>query len=110
DPVAVISYGFWQRRFGGDPSIIGKTIVANEHSLTVLGVTPPSFYGVYLSNAPDVWVPLMMTPVLNPLPPTRLSSRRHQWLSLMARRKNGISIERAQASLSVLYSQIRQSE
>jgi putative ABC transport system permease protein len=109
-PVAVISYAFWQRRFGGDPSIIGKTIVANEHSLIVLGVTPPGFYGLYLSSAPDVWVPLMMTPVFNPLPPTRLNSRRHQWLSLMARRKDGISIERAQASLSVLYSQIRQSE
>ena len=109
-PVAVISYAFWQRRFGGDPSIIGKSIVANEHSLTVLGVTPPSFYGLYLSSAPDVWVPLMMTPVFNPLPPTRLTSRRHQWLSLMARRKDGVSIERAQASLSVLYSQIRESE
>jgi predicted permease len=109
-PVAVISYGFWQRRFGGDPSIIGKTIVANEHPLTVLGVTAPGFYGVYLSSAPDVWVPLMMTPVFNPLPPTRLVSRRHQWLTLMARRKDGISIERAQASLSVLYSQIRESE
>jgi len=109
-PVAVISYAFWQRRFGGDPSIIGKTMLANEHSLTVLGVTPPGFYGLHLASAPDVWVPLMMTPVFNPLPPTRLASRRHQWLSLMARRKDGISIERAQASLSLLYSQIRESE
>jgi predicted permease len=109
-PVAVISYAFWQRRFGGDPSIIGKTILANDHPLTVLGVTPPGFYGLYLAGAPDVWVPLMMTPVFNPLPPTRLNSRRHQWLSLMARRKDGISIERAQASLAVLYHQVRQSE
>ncbi|HYW69733.1 MAG TPA: ABC transporter permease [Pyrinomonadaceae bacterium] len=109
-PVAVISYGFWQKRFGGDPSIIGKTVLANEHPLTVLGVTPPGFYGLYLSGSPDVWVPLMMTPVFNPLPPTRLTSRRHQWLSLMARRKEGISIERAQASLAVLYHQIREGE
>ncbi len=109
-PVAVISYGFWQKRFGGDPSIIGKTILANEQTLTVLGVTPPNFYGVYLSSAPDVWVPIMMTPVFNPVPPTRLNSRRHQWLTLMARRKDGISIERAQASLAVLYHQIRESE
>src|ERR1041385_2462744 len=109
-PVAVISYGFWQKRFGGDPSIVGKTILANEHQLTVLGVTPPSFYGLHLASAPDVWVPLMMTPVFNPLPQTRLNSRRHQWLSLMARRKDGVSIERAQASLQVLYHQIRESE
>ena len=107
-PVAVISYGFWERRFGKDSSIIGKTILANEHPLTVLGVTPPEFYGVYLSSAPDVWVPLMMTPVFNPLPPTRLVRRTHQWLTVMARRKDGVSLERAQASLSVLYHQIRE--
>ncbi len=109
-PVAVISYGFWQKRFGGDQSIIGKTILANEHPLTVLGVTPPNFYGVYLEGAPDVWVPIMMTPVFNPLPPTRLVRRSHQWLSVLARRKDGVSPEQAQASLSVLYQQIRQAD
>src|SRR3954454_16573960 len=51
-PVAVLSYGFWERRFGKDQSIIGKTILANERPLTVIGVTPPNFYGVYLSSAP----------------------------------------------------------
>jgi predicted permease len=109
-PVAVISYRFWERRFGKDISIVGKTILANEFPLTVIGVTPPGFYGVYLSSSPDVWVPLMMTPVFNPLPPTRLQSRRHQWLTVMARRKDGISQEQAQASLAVLYHQIRESE
>jgi len=109
-PVAVISYSFWERRFGKDSSIIGKTILANEHPLTVLGVTPPGFYGVYLSSSPDVWVPLMMTPVFNPLPPTRLVSRTHQWLTVMARRKDGVSMEQAQASLGVLYHQIREAD
>ena len=109
-PIAVISYGFWERRFGKDPSIIGKTILANERALTVIGVAPPSFYGVYLANAPDIWVPMMMTPVFNPLPPTRLSSRRHQWLTVMARRKDGVSMDQARASLSVLYSQVRASD
>jgi len=109
-PIAVISYGFWERRFGKDPSIIGKTILANERALTVIGVAPPGFYAVYLSNAPDVWIPMMMTPVFNPLPPTRLSSRRHQWLTVMARRKDGVSMDQARASLSVLYSQIRASD
>jgi predicted permease len=109
-PVAVISYGFWDRRFGKDQSIIGKTILANEHPLTVIGVTPPNFYGVYLSSAPDVWVPLMMTPVFNPLPPTRLNSRSHQWLTVMARRKDGVSLPQARASLAVLYHQIREND
>jgi predicted permease len=109
-PVAVISYRFWERRFGKDPSIVGKTILANEYPLTVIGVTPPGFYGVYLSSTPDVWVPLMMTPVFNPLPPTRLQRRSHQWLTLMARRKDGVSPEQAQASLSLLYKNIRASD
>ena len=109
-PVAVLSYKFWESRFNKDPNLIGKTILVNEQPVTVLGVTPPGFYGVDLSNNPDVRVPLMMTPVFNPLPLTRLQSRRHQWLSVMARRKADVSPEQAQASLSVTYQQIRESE
>jgi predicted permease len=109
-PVAVLSYTFWESRFNKDPNLIGKTILINEQPVTVLGVTPPGFYGVDLSNNPDVRVPLMMTPVFNPLPPTRLQSRRHQWLSVMARRKAEVTPEQMQASLSVTYQQIRQSE
>jgi MacB-like periplasmic core domain len=109
-PVAVLSYAFWERRFNKDPDLIGKTILVNEHPVIVLGVTPPNFFGVELSNNPDVRVPLMMTPVFNPLPPTRLQSRRHQWLSVMARRKPEVTPEQAQASLGLLYQQIRESE
>lgn len=109
-PVAVLSYAFWERRFGKDASLIGKTILVNEQPVTVLGVTPPGFYGVDLSSNPDLRVPLMMTPVFNPLPPTRLKSRRHQWLSVMARRKPDVSVAEAQASVNVLYQQIRQGE
>src|SRR5829696_2201960 len=108
--VAVLSYAFWERRFHKDQNLIGKTILVNEQPLTVLGVTPPGFFGVNLSNNPDVRVPLMMTPVFNPLPPTRLESRRLQWLSVMARRKADVTAEQAQASLSLLYQQIREYE
>ena len=109
-PVVVLSYQFWESRFNKDPNLIGKTILINNHALTVLGVAPPGFYGMDLSNNPDVRVPLMMTPVFNPLPPTRLTSRRHQWLSVMARRKPDISPEQAEASLTVLYQQVRELE
>jgi predicted permease len=109
-PVAVLSYRFWESRFNKDPNLIGKTILVNEHPVTVLGVTPPGFFGVNLSNNPDVRVPLMMTTVFNPLQATRLQSRRHQWLSVMARRKPDVTPEQAQASLNVLYQQIRELE
>ncbi|HET9479320.1 MAG TPA: ABC transporter permease, partial [Pyrinomonadaceae bacterium] len=109
-PVAVLSYAYWESRFGKDPNLIGKTILVNAHPLTVIGVTPPGFYGVNLQDHPDVRVPMMMTPVFNPLPPTRLQSWRHHWLSLMARRKTAVSSEQAEASLNVLYRQIREAE
>ncbi len=108
-PVTVLSYRFWESRFNKDPNLIGKTILINEHPMTVLGVAPPGFYGVDLTNNPDVRVPLMMTPVFNPQP-TKLQNRRNQWLSVMARRKADLSPEQAQASLSVTYQQIRQYE
>jgi predicted permease len=109
-PVAVLSYSYWESRFGKDPGLIGKTILVNEHTLTVIGVTPPGFYGINLSDNPDVRVTMMMTPVFNPLPPTRLQSRRHQWLTIMARRKAEVNQQQAQASMDVLYRQIRESE
>jgi predicted permease len=109
-PVAVLSYAFWDRRFGKDPGVVGKTILVNENPIIVIGVSPPGFYGTDLSSNADVRVPLMMTPVFNPVPKTRLQSRRHQWLTLLARRKNGVTPAQAQASLAVLYQQIRAGE
>lgn len=109
-PVAVVSYDFWDRRFGKDPNLIGKTILVNEYPLTVIGVTPPGFYGVNLSNNPDVRVPMMMTTVFNPRPADRLNRWRLQWLTLMARRKDGVNAEQAQASLAVLYHQLLEAE
>ena len=109
-PVAVLSYAFWERRFGKDPNLIGKTILVNEQPLTVVGVTPPGFYGVDLSHSADVRVPLMMTPVFNPLPPDRLNRWQLQWLTLMARRKGDVTLEQAQASLNVLFRQLREVE
>jgi predicted permease len=109
-PVAVLSYGFWERRFGKDTSVVGKTILVNENPLTVIGVSPPGFYGIELSSNADVRVPLMMTPVVNPIPKTRLQSRRIYWLTLMARRKDDVTPAQAESSLQVLYQQIREGE
>jgi predicted permease len=109
-PVAVLSYGFWERRFGKDQAVVGKTILVNETPLTVIGVSPPGFYGIELASNADVRVPLMMTLVFNPLPKTRLQSRRHQWLTVMARRKDGVTLAQAESRLEVVYQQIRAGE
>jgi len=105
-PVAVFSYGFWQRRFGADPSIVGQSILLNEHPITVIGVAAPDFYGTNLYSNPDVRVPLTMSPVLRTGPWEKLENRSHMWLDVMARRKPGVTTVQAQSSLEVLYHQI----
>jgi MacB-like periplasmic core domain len=55
-PVLVISYNYWQRRFTRDPAIVGKSVVVNGHPYTIIGVTPPDFFGVTVGESPDIWV------------------------------------------------------
>src|SRR5215468_11349944 len=57
-PIAVISHGFWRRRFASDPAVVGKTITLDDTLCTIIGVTPPEFFGVEVGSATDVWLPL----------------------------------------------------
>jgi putative ABC transport system permease protein len=109
-PLAVLSYGYWERRFGCDPSVIGQQIILNGKPTTVIGVTPPRFYGAELDRNPDIRVPMMMATVFRPFPANRLENPRHRWLTIMGRRKAGVGSDAAQASMDVLYRQIVQNE
>lgn len=109
-PIAVLSYRYWESRFGKDPGVVGKTILVNETPLTIVGVSPPGFYGIDLSGNADVRVPMMMTPVFNPVPKNRLAGRNFQWLTLLARRKDGVTLAQAEASAGLVYQNIRASE
>src|SRR5262245_9127548 len=92
EPQAVISYGFWQRRFAADPSILGKTISLDDRLCTIIGVTPPEFFGVEVGNAPDVWLPLVQV-----TRPASLNDPGGNWLSVIARLKPGITEQQASA-------------
>jgi predicted permease len=109
-PVAVLSYGYWQRRFGSDPSIVGKNIILNEHPIRVIGIAPPGFYGTEMSQSPDIRVPMMMATVFRPVPANRLQNPRHRWMTILARRKPEVSVAQAQASLDILYHQVLTAE
>ena len=85
-PVAVLSHGYWQRRFASDPSIVGKQIILNARPMTIIGVTPPGFYGTGLARNPGVGVPMMMATVFRPVPANRLENPRHRWMTTLARR------------------------
>jgi putative ABC transport system permease protein len=109
-PVAVLSYDYWQRRFGGDPGIVGGKLILNNRPMTVVGVTPPGFYGTDLSEASDIRVPMMMATVFRPFPANRLQNSGHQWMEVLARRKPNLSIAQAEAGLDVLYRQVHEAE
>jgi predicted permease len=105
-PVAVLSYGFWQRRFAGDVAVIGRSITLKGQPFTVIGVTPPAFFGEAVGRAPDIWAPLMMEPPLG-RGVTYLKNANVGWLRLMARLKPGVSEQQAQAALTLSLEQLK---
>jgi predicted permease len=105
-PLAVISYGFWQRRFGSDQNVIGSSLTLNGQSLTVVGVAARDFRGADIT-VPDVWIPVTMQPALMPesklLPLPNCS-----WLSVFGRLKNGVSVQQIQAEMQLVAAQMDQ--
>jgi predicted permease len=97
-PVAVLSYDYWQRRFGGDPQIIGHPITLNGTPYTVIGVAPERFRGLHVGESPDITVPLSMSGQLtgdDDYP----QKGGGWWLKVIARKKKGVSNERVRATL-----------
>jgi len=97
-PLAVLSYRFWQTRFAGDPSILGKTLVINGHNLTVIGVAQPGFDGVELGHSSKVFIPVMMKAQMTP-GWDAMKDRRWRWVNAFGRLKPGVSLKQAQAAL-----------
>ena len=65
-PAVVMSYHTWQRTYGGDPSLVGATLIVEGHAFTVVGVTPAGFFGDTLrGDPPDLWIPLQQEPLIN---------------------------------------------
>ena len=98
DAVAIITHSLWQRRFGGDPNIIGKTITVNSIVRTVIGVMPERFN---YPKGSEVYAPLAMTPEL-------MRSRDSHSYYIVGRLKQGVSIESAQAELDGISARLEQ--
>jgi predicted permease len=106
-PVAVLSYGYWQARFGGDRAVIGTDIVVNNHNFKVVGVTQPGFTGLQLGTAAQLFLPMTMQDWLIPMPDTKLlEDRRTRFVNVFGRLKPGMTVERAQAAAAPLFQQI----
>jgi hypothetical protein len=108
-PVAVLSYSFWQRRFGGDPQAIGKTVRLNGHDYTVTGVAAFGFSGTrFLGFIPDIWVPMMMRDQVLGSGNEWMSRRGNHWMNVNGRMKPGVTIAKAASAMSTLASQLEQ--
>jgi predicted permease len=127
--VAVISYGYWQRRFAGAPGVVGRSVrlgsgslssgvgtsgfesgaskipAAEGASFTIIGVTPPGFFGETVGQYPDLWLPMMMQGEMMPGRPW-LTRKTANWVQLMGRLKPGVSPEQAGAAMTVLHQQL----
>ncbi len=109
-PVVVLSEHLWRTRFDADSSFIGRQIPINGLSFTVVGVTPRNFIGTEAGLNRELWVPLLMQPVLNPPDAGRASDpianrfkeRDSHWLSVFARLNPGVSREQAATELSTV--------
>jgi predicted permease len=98
-PLAMLTYDYWKRRFGGDPGIVGKNLIVNGHNVTVLGVVQPGFDGVELGYSTKVFIPIMMQDWIVVGNRKMLTDRRMRWVNAFGRLKPGVSITQAKASL-----------
>src|SRR5688500_18841943 len=103
-PAAVITHGFWQRQFGGDLDIIGRSIRVQRVPLTIVGVLPQSFVGPLPGRAFDIAVPVELAARL--IRPEFVESRGANWITIMARLKSGQTIDAAASALHAVQPQI----
>jgi predicted permease len=102
EPAAVISYNYWQRRFGGDPAVVGKIVHINDTAFTIAGVTPREFYGTSnIGIVTNIWVPLAMMPKAGPRGGYPMSDTKNWWLNIMGRLKSGVNVELAEAEINL---------
>src|SRR6266403_2320720 len=104
-PYAVLSYSAWQSRFASDPGVIGKPIRINRSPYTVLGVAPPDFHGTELFYWPDVWVPMMMQPQIEP-GNSWLDNRNTSNTWVVGRLKPNVSPAQAEADLNSIATEL----
>ena len=107
-PVAVISHGFWNRRFNLDPQVVGRRITIDKTSFEIIGVAPAEFFGESVGDFPDLWIPATMqaavypgSDLLSAFPDNSIDQ--HMWLQVIARLKPGVTLAQANAAINVVF-------
>jgi predicted permease len=106
DPVAVISYRYWQRRFGGDPQAVGRSVYVNGHPFTIIGVSPRGFEGtLQVGSSPDMSMALAAEPQIRALSGSVLNDPGTWWLQIIGRLNPGSTMEQTRANLEGAFQQ-----
>jgi predicted permease len=103
-PVVVLSYAYWQRRFGAQQNVLNQEIRINNHPMTIVGVAARGFNGIDTGSPADLFLPIMMKAELTPTW-NDLDSWRSRWVHVMGRRRPGVSMEQVSAAMNVVYRQ-----
>jgi putative ABC transport system permease protein len=98
----MLSYSYWQSRFGGDPRMLGSAVQVNGHAFTVVGVAPQRFHSVSSGEAPDVFFPMMTKPVITP-DKDNLDKYTAVWLNVVARLAPGVTLAQATAAMQPIW-------
>ena len=98
---AVLGYGFWQSRYGGNPAAVGQTIMLDNRPFPIVGVTPAAFFGVEVGRTFDVAVPLCAEPIFRG-EGSAIGRRDYWFLDMMGRLAPGVTMEQAQAQLAAI--------
>lgn len=102
-PVAVLSYGVWQRVFGSDPDVAGKNVSLNGRRFTVIGVAAKRFAGTTVGSPTDVWLPLTMQPTAIPrMSRGVLHNRNAGWIEIFGRLKRNVRLAEARNELQII--------
>ena len=107
NPVVVMSHGLWQRRFGSDPDIVGKTVRLSNRGYQVIGVAPASFTGSKFALSMDFWIPMAMVEELR-RSPGLLAARDSHWMNVLARLKPGVTLDQATAEIQAIAARLNQ--
>jgi putative ABC transport system permease protein len=98
-PSVVLSHGFWQARYGGNPQVVGQSISIDKHAATIVGVAPADFSGTEVGRSFDLLVPMCAEPMIRGPQATGTGRQHVWWLDVMGRLKPGWDVERAAAHL-----------
>jgi predicted permease len=104
NPVAVLNYAYWRRRFGGRPEVLGAAIALNNVPFTIVGVEPQGFFGTEVGRPSDISIPMRTRDLLTE--GDQLWNTSGTWIYVMGRLKPGVSLDRAQQELNAIFRQV----